>query len=319
MMIGPNHSACALTCCPENDMQSLKLPIFLFSLGMIAAFTACSSEKPKVTTSATSATTTPVAAKRSDKAPFRVPSESEIRDSVTLASIRRGRALIHDTRDSLPSHVGASLNCANCHIADGTQADAMPLVGSYARFPVYRARSGKVELIENRVNDCFERSMNGKALGAHSSEMRDIVAYLAFLSRGFPVGGEMQGQGVPALPSMKGDTTRGRAVFAANCVVCHGADGHGTAVAPPLWGPRSFNIGAGMARVQSAARFIHQVMPRDRPGALTPQQAFDVASYITSRPRPDFKGKENDWPNGGAPADVAYKTIAVSQGPKDKR
>jgi Cytochrome c len=149
--------------------------------------------------------------------------------------------------------------------------------------------------------------------------MRDIVAYLAFLSRGFPVGGEMQGQGVPALPSMKGDTVRGHDVFAANCVVCHGVDGHGTAAAPPLWGPKSFNIGAGMARVQSAARFIHQVMPRDRPGALTPQQAYDVATYISSRPRPDFKGKENDWPKGGAPSDVAYKTKSQQQTANAKR
>lgn len=246
------------------------------------------------------------------KAPFRIPDESEITDSVTLASVRRGRALIHSTRDSLPAMVGSSLSCANCHIADGTQKDAMPLVGSYARFPQYRGRSGKVDLIENRVNDCFERSMNGKALSPQSAEMRDIVAYLAFLSRGFPVGGEMEGQGTPALDSkLKGDTARGRAVFAANCTVCHGVDGHGTVTAPPLWGPKSFNIGAGMARVQSAARFIHQLMPRDKPGTLTPQQAFDVASYVVSRPRPDFPGKEKDWPKGGAPSDVAYKTLAT--------
>ena len=188
----------------------------------------------------------------------------------------------------------------------------MPLVGSYARFPQYRGRSGKVDLIENRINDCFERSMNGKALSPQSAEMRDIVAYLAFLSRGYPVGGEMEGQATPALDTkLKGDTTSGRAVFAANCTVCHGVDGHGTPAAPPLWGPKSFNIGAGMARVQSAARFIHQLMPRDRPGVLTPQQAFDVASYVVSRPRPDFKGKEKDWPHGGAPSDVAYKTLAA--------
>jgi thiosulfate dehydrogenase len=251
------------------------------------------------------------------KAPFRIPVESEITDSVTLASVRRGRALIHSTRDSLPSMVTASLSCSNCHIADGTQKDGMPLVGAYARFPQYRARSAKVDLIEDRINDCFVRSMNGKPLPPKSAEMRDMVAYLAFLSRGFPVGAEMEGQGTPALDAkLKGDTTRGQAVFAANCTRCHGVDGHGTPAAPPLWGPKSFNIGAGMARLQNAARFIHQMMPRDKPGTLTPQQAFDVASYVVSRPRPDFPGKEKDWPRGGAPSDVAYKTLAAAKKPK---
>jgi thiosulfate dehydrogenase len=229
-----------------------------------------------------------------------------VKDSVTLAAIRRGRALIHSTKDSLPGFTGANLNCANCHIADGTQRDAMPLVGSYARFPQYRGRSGKVDVLEDRINDCFVRSMNGKAIPATSRDMHDIVAYLAFLSRGFPVGKEMEGQGTPALATLTGDTARGREVFASTCTVCHGVDGHGTNVAPPLWGPKSFNIGAGMARVNTAAKFIHHLMPRDRPGILSPQQAYDVAAYVVSRPRPDFKGKENDWPHGGAPPDVAY-------------
>jgi thiosulfate dehydrogenase len=187
----------------------------------------------------------------------------------------------------------------------------MPLVGSYARFPQYRTRSGKVDVIQDRINDCFKRSMNGKALPLDSPEMRDIVAYLAFLSRGFPVGAEMEGQGVPELASLKGDTTRGRQVFSTTCVACHGPDGQGTAAAPPLWGPKSFNIGAGMARLNSAARFIHKLMPRDRPGILTPQQAYDVAAFVTSRPRPDFPGKENDWPRGSPPPDVAYPTRAA--------
>ena len=243
-------------------------------------------------------------------APFRIPAESEIKDSVTLAQVRRGRALLRNTRDSLPAHVRANLACVNCHIADGTQRDAMPLVGSYARFPQYRGRSGKVDIIEDRINDCFERSMNGKALATSSKEMHDIVAYLAFLSKGFPVGVEMQGQGVPKLDPLKGDTTRGRTVFESTCAVCHGVDGHGTKLAPPLWGPQSFNVGAGMARVNTAAGFIHKLMPRNRPGTLTPQQAFDVATYIASQPRPDFAGKENDWPRGGAPPDVAYRTRA---------
>ena len=152
--------------------------------------------------------------------------------------------------------------------------------------------------------------MNGRALAWNSREMRDMVSYLAFLSTGFPVAVEMEGQSVPALDPLKGDTARGREVFGANCVACHGQDGQGTVAAPPLWGPKSYNIGAGMARVNTAARFIHKLMPRDRPGVLTPQQAFDVATYINTRPRPDFSGKEKDWPTGGAPPDVAYETLA---------
>ncbi|HEX2722590.1 MAG TPA: c-type cytochrome [Gemmatimonadaceae bacterium] len=272
--------------------------------GLLTLVSCTREEKPPPPASERAAVAEP-APKR---APFRVPSESEITDTMTLASVRRGRALIHSTRDSLPHHVGASLACANCHMADGTEKDAMPLVGSYARFPQYRARSGNVDLIENRINDCFERSMNGRALDRNGQDMRDIVAYLAFLSRGFPVGIEMEGQAVPAIAILKGDTARGRTVFASSCIACHGANGEGTRAAPPLWGPKSYNIGAGMARVNTAARFIHKLMPRDRPGSLTPQQAFDVAAFVNSRPRPDFAGKENDWPRGGAPPDVAYET-----------
>lgn len=249
----------------------------------------------------------------STRAPFRVPLESEIKDSVTLASVRRGRALIRATKDSLPDHVGASLTCGNCHVADGTQRDAMPLVGSYARFPQYRARSGRVDVLEDRINDCFERSMNGRALDRAGRDMHDIIAYLAFLSTGFPVAVEMQGQGVPALDPLEPDTTRGKTVFASTCAVCHGADGQGTVGAPPLWGPKSFNVGAGMARLRTAANFIHQVMPRDRPGTLTPQQAYDVAALVISRPRPDFAKKVNDWPHGGAPPDIAYDTKSTKR------
>ena len=251
---------------------------------------------------------TPAVAPAPAKAAFRVPQESEIADSVTLASVRRGRALFRNTRDSLPSHVRANLTCANCHMNDGTERDAMPMVGAYARFPQYRARSARVDRIENRINDCFQRSMNGSSLDWDGADMRDMVAYLAFLSTGFPVGVQMEGQGTPPLDPLKGDTARGREVFATRCVACHGVDGYGTMAGPPLWGPKSYNVGAGMARINTAARFIHHLMPRDRPGSLTPQQAFDVATYINTRPRPDFAGKENDWPHGGAPPDVAYET-----------
>jgi thiosulfate dehydrogenase len=252
----------------------------------------------------------PATARASEAASFRVPGDSEIpRDRVGEA-IRRGRALLVATRESLPGHVGNALECVSCHPDGGTRANAMPWVGVYARFPQYRSRSGTVQVLEDRVNDCFERSMNGRALAPASAEMRAIVAYFAFLSRGVPVGGRVRGQGLPTLSVTSGDTTRGAAIYASTCARCHGAAGQGTPAAPAVWGPRSYNVGAGMARVRTAAAFIRHNMPADRRGTLTDQQAFDVAAYVVSRPRPDFAGKAQDWPYGDPPPDVAYPTAA---------
>ena len=55
-------------------------------------------------------------------------------------------------------------------------------------------------------------------------------------------------------------------------------------------------------------------MPFDRPGQLTDQQAFDVAAYVLSHPRPDTPGKERDWPHGDPPEDAAYPTLAGRNG-----
>ncbi len=239
---------------------------------------------------------------------FRVPQESEISDSTMLVSVRRGRALLRNTRDSLRSHVGNRLNCTSCHAADGTQANAMPWVGVYSRFPQYRARIGYVQIIEDRVNDCFKRSMNGRGLAPESRNMRDMVNYFAFLSLGFPVGAEMVGQGLPPVPPVEGSEARGRTIYAGKCAVCHGVNGQGTAAAPPVWGSQSYNIGAGMARIRTAAAFIKEVMPQNAPRTLSGQEAYDVATFINKKPRPDFRTKERDWPRGDPPPDVAYPT-----------
>src|SRR5688572_6125160 len=237
---------------------------------------------------------------------FRVPDESEIRDSSVLASVRRGKALLAFTRDSLPQHVGNRLQCASCHPDNGTRKYVMPWVGVYARFPQYRARVGGIQLIEDRINDCFKRSMNGKPLVPESRDMRDMIAYMAFLSSGYPVFAQVEGQSFPRVPVLAGDTVRGAATFTAKCAVCHGVNGAGTDVFPALWGDGSYNIGAGMSRVQTAAAFIKVAMPQTAPGTLTDQEAYDLATYINTRPRPDFAGKELDWPKGDPPPDVAY-------------
>ncbi len=241
---------------------------------------------------------------------LRTPPDSAIPDNVVGTAIRRGKALLTSTRDSLPNHVGSDLRCFSCHLKEGTQPGALSLIGAFSRYPQYRSRNGLINLIEDRINDCFERSLNGKALARDAPEMRDIVAYLAFMSRGVAPPGEVAGMGVRTLEPLHPDTVQGQAIFAETCSRCHGPEGAGTALAPPLWGPRSFNIGAGMARLRTAAAFIRDNMPNDRVVVLSDQHAYDVAAYILSRPRPDFARKADDWPNGDAPPDVAYSTRA---------
>src|SRR5829696_3004099 len=114
---------------------------------------------------------------------------------------------------------------------------------------------------------------------------------------------------MPKMPALVGDSARGAQLYATTCALCHGADGQGHPPAlPALWGPRSYAIGASMAREERAASFIRHLMPQNNRGSLTDQQAYDLAAYVNSHPRPDSPGKERDWPKGVAPADVPYNT-----------
>ncbi len=236
------------------------------------------------------------------------PPDSAIPAGPLGASIQRGRALFTHTPDSLPRFIPGTLRCASCHLENGRRATAASLAGVYARFPKYMDRTGAVIDLADRVNYCFTRSLAGSKLPAGSREMQDILAYLAFLSTGVPIGSHGVPEGMPKMPPLTGDTLRGRAIFTSTCTVCHGPEGQGTAVATALWGTKSFSIGASMARQERAASFIRHNMPFSAPGSLTDQQAFDVAAYIVSKSRPDSPGKANDWPAGGAPADVPYDT-----------
>ena len=274
-------------------------------LVVLAALAAC--ERP----GASPAAAPPDSAGASAAIAYAIPHDSTIGDDSLGRAIRRGRALLAHTRDSLPRNVGNALTCTSCHPDDGTRPNAMPWVGVYGTFPQYRSRSASVQIIEDRINDCFERSMNGTALARDGRDMRDIIAYMAFLSRGVPVGERVPGQGLPRLSLTAGDSAAGAAVFAAKCARCHGASGEGS-VGPPVWGPQSYNIGAGMSRLRTASAFIRYNMPQDLRGTLTDREAVDVAAYINAHPRPDLPGKERDWPNGDPPPDVAYPTTAAA-------
>ncbi len=271
-------------------------------------------------TAATAASTTPTVVvagvgARNEPAPWptAVPLADTLPDDASGIQIRRGLALLSNTRDSLPANVGNALRCVSCHLEAGRRANALPWVGVLARFPQYRTRNALVNQIEDRVNDCLERSLAGRPLPRDSEQMRAIVAYFEFLSRGVPYGRKIVGQGAPAIRAEVANAANGETVYAASCVRCHGASGEGTELAPPLWGAQSYNNGAGMGRASTAAAFIHANMPLDGPN-LSAQQALDVATYINAQPRPVFARASADWPFGGAPVDVPYATAGRSVG-----
>lgn len=240
-----------------------------------------------------------------------VPAESTIPEGPKGAAIRAGKLLLTETHLRLPKNVGNKLNCTSCHLAGGTTANASPWVGIWGAFPEYRARSGKVISLQERVNDCFERSMNGKALPYDSLEMNNILSYMQWLSSGVPTGTSPKGRGFgPVDQKLTPNAGHGKEIYAAKCASCHGATGagvknpDGSYVFPAVWGNASFNDGAGMARTYTAAAFVKYNMPLGQGGSLSDQEAIDVAEFFTHQPRPVYAKKAKDWPKGGKPKDA---------------
>ncbi|MEO7363084.1 MAG: c-type cytochrome, partial [Gemmatimonadaceae bacterium] len=247
--------------------------------------------------------------------PWRPPAETEIGTDSMGQSIRRGLSLIRHFTDSLPDYASGHISCTNCHLQDGRSRYGSPLVGAYARYPKYIARSAAVVTMADRINFCITRSLAGNRLSSDSREMADMTAYLAWLSKGLPLGATTPGSdGLPRLKAASTpDPIQGAQLYAAKCQTCHQASGGGAVVVgatsiPALWGAQSYSVGASMARVERAASFIAHNMPLGLAGTLTTQEAFDVAAYVNSHARPDLPGKEYDWPAGDAPADLPYST-----------
>ena len=217
---------------------------------------------------------------------------------------------------------GNNLACTSCHQAGAAKPFAMPWVGVSATFPQYRAREDDISTVEDRVNGCMQRSMNGRPLPLESREMKAFGAYIAFLSQGVPVGGTVHGAAtVPyKMPDRRADPAAGAAVYSSKCAACHGPEGQGQRAGkpgdaqgyafPPLGGPDSFNTGAGMNRLVMATRFVKANMPlgaSHEATQLSDDEAYDVSAYMVSQPRPVKANLEADFPaRWNKPVDAAF-------------
>lgn len=255
-----------------------------------------------------------------DSSTFETPRIATLLDQPNAEQLVLGMRLNAQTRDLLPENVGNDMNCASCHLNAGTVAEGSPYTGVISFFPSPQPRAGREVTMEDRINGCFRRSMNGKPLQKDSDEMKAMLAYFEWMRNDHVMGDEVPGRGIGGVDtSLTPDPVRGKEIYADQCAVCHGDDGEGIrdaagqVIYPALWGDRSFNIGAGMARTFKAATFVKQNMPvalHDNfplgQGGLSDQDAVDVAEYFTHMPRPDFPDKVNDWPNGNKPKDARY-------------
>ena len=247
----------------------------------------------------------------SSKPVIKMPDIATIPDDEYGAAVRRGLQIANHTAQELPNNVGNKLNCTSCHLGNGSEAYAAPWNNMTSIYPVYRSRAGRVNVIQERINGCFERSMNGKALDLGSDDMNAMVAYMSWLSQDMPFGVSPEGRGfVKVDKNLTPNTETGKKLFAEKCSVCHGPNGEGqykddgTYIYPAVAGDDSFNDGAGMARTYTAAAFIKGKMPFGQGNTLTDQEAVDIAGYFTHLPRPVKANKDKDWPNGDAPKDV---------------
>jgi len=261
-----------------------------------------------------------------------VPEVGALPDDDYGRLVRRGRDLVTATyahigpevSDPSKRYAGNNLACGDCHLEAGTKKFGLPIFGLYDEFPKYSARAGAEITIEERVNSCMTRSMNGRAMPTDVPEMQALVAYIKFLSTGVPPGQRIPGLGAGKIPELDrpADPARGRAVYVAQCQGCHNTDGSGIRrslpttdlgyVVPPLWGPDSFNDGAGMNRLISAANFVHSNMPQGADylnPVLSTVDTWDVAAFVVSQPRPNKQGLEKDFP------DLALKPVDTPYGP----
>jgi len=243
-------------------------------------------------------------------------------DSKLSKDIRWGFRLFTNTPKEAPHFAPGKISCNNCHLNGGQRERSLPLVNVAGMFPEYNRRSGRLYTLGDRIVDCFLRSEN--ATGAveaelpatTSPEVLALSAYITWLARGSEVGTNppWRGQNTIAaaqlIPIEKLDKEKGEALFKEHCTNCHGEDGQGVAIGDkkpgPLWGPDSWNDGAGAARVYTLAGIIRYSMPYLDPGRLTDEEAQHVAAFINSKPRPSYPFKSQDYRTEKRPVDSVY-------------
>jgi thiosulfate dehydrogenase len=268
-------------------------------------------------------TATPV--EKKSEITWKAPAEADIPEGENGDLIRYGKDLIAHTakyygKKGKIAPITNGMNCQNCHLDVGRKIYGYNFSGTSANFPRHDDRSGGTKTLMGRVNDCFERSLNGKAIDSTSREMKAFVAYIDWIGQYAKKNEKPAGSAAETLGFLnrQADTVSGKNIYLKDCAKCHGLHGEGQMaidqieyVYPPLWGENSYNTGAGLGRLIRMAGFIKGNMPFGVSfdhAYLTDEQAWDVAAFVNAQSRPK-KDLTKDWP------DISKKPIDLPFGP----
>ncbi|HEY8687659.1 MAG TPA: c-type cytochrome [Chitinophagaceae bacterium] len=238
-----------------------------------------------------------------------VPNIYDLSNSDADNLIRYGKDIIDNTAKYFGPHglvasITNGMNCQNCHRESGTKLFTNNFLSVASTYPKFRERSGRLESVEYRVNECMQRSLNGESIDSLSKEMRAMVAYIKWTGKNVKKNVKVEGVENKELSFLNrvANPVAGAKTYISKCSSCHGANGEGLTISgsyvnPPLWGEHSYAVSAGMYRITKLASFIRNNMPNgatfDNP-QLKDEEAWDVAAYINSQPHP-IKMFASDW------------------------
>ncbi len=218
--------------------------------------------------------------------------------------VKLGEDIINNTNTNplTKEFVSNDLQCKSCHLQGGKTKTLGTFIGTAPSFPAYSTREKTVQTLQDRINNCYMRSMNGKRPIIDTEASIAMATYITWLSEGLPIKmnpkkpvGTYYTDIWPMKkrfePMIKKAThtnyLNGAKLYKAKCATCHAVDGQGIASFPPVWGSKSFNTGAGLSKPVKMAAWMKYNMPFGNAN-LTDEEVVDITLYVDAQPRDDF-------------------------------
>jgi thiosulfate dehydrogenase len=219
--------------------------------------------------------------------------------------------IIHTDTNSLSKpYINSKLQCVNCHRRGednraGTTNKIGTFIGTATSFPAYSKRYKNIISLQNRIDGCFQRCLNGEKSVVNTEVGIAVESYITWLSTGLPINMSPLAPRTPSKIEMWSKNRKkfislfkkvthknyfdGHRLYLNKCASCHGKDGQGVGTFPPLWGKLSYTADGSMAKLPNGATWIQDNMPPNNSN-LTDSQTVNITLFINAQPRVSYRG-----------------------------